>query len=113
MLQQEKADDYVIATGEMHSVREFIELAFHYVGISVEWQGEGVNEKGIDANTKKVLIEIDPKYFRPTEVEQLLGNPKKAERQLNWKPKTTFEELVKLMTEADCKLFGVSNHFNG
>jgi len=102
MLQQDHPDDFVIATGEQHSVREFCQLAFHYAGIELEWQGEGVNEKGIDRATGKVLVEVDPKYFRPSEVETLLGDPSKAKRELGWNPrKTSFEDLVKIMVEHD------------
>ena len=104
ILQQEKPDDYVIATGECHTVREFCTLAFRYVGIELRWEGEGVNEKGIDVKTSKVLVEVDPKYFRPAEVDQLLGDPTKAQTQLGWNPqKTSFEELVKIMVDHDMK----------
>ncbi|MBQ8467943.1 MAG: GDP-mannose 4,6-dehydratase [Prevotella sp.] len=102
ILQQPQPDDFVIATGEYHSVRDFCTLAFHHVGIELEWQGEGVNEKGIDRATGRILVEVDPKYFRPAEVEQLLGDPTKARQQLGWNPrKTSFEELVRLMVEHD------------
>ncbi len=102
MLQQERPDDFVIATGEYHTVREFCTLAFHYAGIELAWQGEGVDEKGIDKTTGKVLVEVDSRFFRPTEVEQLLGDPTKAKTQLGWNPrKTTFEELVCIMVEHD------------
>lgn len=101
MLQQDKPEDFVIATGETRSVREFVELAFKQVGTDIKWQGEGVDEKGIDSATGNVLIEIDPRYFRPTEVDILLGDPSKAKRQLGWVPKTTFPELVKMMVESD------------
>ena len=102
ILQQPEPDDFVIATGEYHSVREFCTLAFHHAGIELEWQGEGINEKGIDRATGKVLVEVDPKYFRPAEVDQLLGNPTKAKEKLGWNPhKTSFEELVRIMTEYD------------
>ncbi|QMS85996.1 GDP-mannose 4,6-dehydratase [Candidatus Xianfuyuplasma coldseepsis] len=102
ILQQEEPDDYVIATGEMHTVREFCTLAFKYVGISLNWEGEGVDEKGIDDKTNRVLVEVDPQYFRPTEVEQLLGDPTKARETLGWNPtSTSFSELVKLMVKAD------------
>ena len=102
MLQQPEAGDYVVATGEQHSVREFCTLAFKYAGIDIEWQGEGVDEKGIERGTGRVLIEVDPKYFRPTEVEQLLGDPTKAKTELGWNPrKTSFEQLVKLMVDYD------------
>lgn len=103
MLQQDKPDDFVIATGETHSVREFIEHAFAYVGIKIMWEGKGIDEVGIDKATGDILIEIDPRYFRPTEVDLLLGDPSKATKQLGWKPKTTFKELVHLMMEADLK----------
>lgn len=101
MLQQDKPDDYVVATGEMHTVREFIEKSFECVGRKIEWQGKGVDEVGIDSTTGKVVMRIDKRYFRPTEVEQLLGAPSKAKRQLGWEPQVKFEELVKIMTEAD------------
>jgi GDPmannose 4,6-dehydratase len=104
ILQQPKPDDFVIATGEYHTVREFATLAFHHVGIELEWQGEGVDEKGIDKATGRVLVEVDPKYFRPAEVEQLLGDPSKAKKILGWNPrKTSFEELVKIMIDHDMK----------
>ncbi len=104
ILQQSAPDDYVIATGEYHTVREFASLAFHHVGIELEWQGEGVDEQGIDKASGRVLVEVDPKYFRPAEVEQLLGDPTKAKQQLGWNPrKTSFEELVKIMIEHDMK----------
>lgn len=104
MLQQEKPDDYVVATGEMHTVREFIEKAFGHVGRTIEWRGKGVNEEGIDTTTGKAVVKIDPRYFRPAEVEQLLGNPGKAKRQLGWTPEVTFEKLVKIMTDGDLRL---------
>ncbi len=109
ILQQDAPDDFVIATGEMHTVREFCTLAFQNVGITLRWDGNGVNEKGIDANTGKTLVEVDPKYFRPAEVDQLLGDPAKAKKQLGWNPcKTSFEELVKIMTKHDMEY--VKNH---
>ena len=104
MLQQDKPDDYVIATGEMHTVREFIEKSFGLLDMPIVWEGKGVDEVGKDVNTGKVLIKIDPKYYRPTEVEQLLGNPAKAKKNFGWEPKVKFDELVKIMTEADYKL---------
>ena len=104
ILQADNADDFVIATGEMHTVREFVDLAFKEVGIELEWDGEGINEKGIDKNTGKVLVEVDEKFFRPAEVDQLLGNPQKAKDLLGWNPtKTDFKTLVKKMVEADLK----------
>ncbi len=101
MLQQEEPDDYVIATGETHSVREFCELAFSFAGIVLEWTGEGIYEKGIDSVTGKELISVDSRYFRPTEVNMLLGDPSKAKRKLGWTPKTTFADLVKMMVDAE------------
>lgn len=104
MLQHSTPEDFVIATGEAHSVREFCALAFKYAGIELKWEGEGVNEKGIDAKTGKILVEVDEKYFRPAEVEQLLGDASKAQRLLGWNPrKTSFENLVKIMVESDLK----------
>jgi len=114
ILQQEKPDDFVIATGQYHSVREFCTLAFKEVGIELKWEGEGVNEKGICVRTLdsrllqlfegQVLVEVDPKYFRPAEVDQLLGDPTKAKNELGWNPqKTSFEELVRIMVSHDMK----------
>jgi len=103
MLQQEEPEDFVLATGETHSVREFMELAFAERGVAIEWQGAGVDEKGIDAKTGRELIEIDPRYFRPTEVELLLGDPSKAHEKLGWKHTTAFPQLVKEMVESDLK----------
>ncbi len=104
MLQQDKPDDFVIATGESHSVREFLQLAFRNVGIEIEWVGKGVNEKGIKKGTDEIIIEIDPRYFRPTEVDFLLGDPTKAKQKLGWTPKVKFEELVKIMSDYDLRL---------
>ena len=102
ILQQPEPDDFVIATGEMHTVREFCTLAFHEAGIELEWKGEGMDEKGIDQSTGRVLVEVDPRYFRPAEVDQLLGDPSKAKRVLGWNPRqTTFAQLVKLMVDHD------------
>ena len=104
ILQNDKPEDFVIATGEMHTVREFCTLAFHYLNIELEWQGSGVDEKGIDKATGRVLVEVDPKYFRPCEVEQLLGDPTKAKETLGWNPtKTPFPELVRIMVEHDMR----------
>ena len=104
MLQHDTPEDFVIATGQYHSVREFCTLAFREVGIDLAWEGTGVDERGIDLRTGKVLVEVDPKYFRPTEVDQLLGDPTKARTLLGWNPrKTSFEELVKLMVRHDMK----------
>lgn len=101
MLQQDKPQDYVIATGETHSVREFVELSFKEINIDIEWQGAGVEEKGIDSNTGKVLVEVDERFFRPAEVEVLLGNPSKAEKELGWKRQVSFKELVSGMVKYD------------
>lgn len=103
MLQQEKPDDYVIATGEMHTVREFVEEAFRIIGIGIEWQGAGLKEKGIEKKTGKTLVEVDKKYFRPAEVDILVGDASKAKKVLGWQPKILFKELVKEMVEADIK----------
>jgi GDPmannose 4,6-dehydratase len=103
MLQQEQADDYVIATGETHTVREFCELAFARAGMPIEWRGEGIDERAVDSSGR-TLVEVDPRYFRPTEVDLLLGDPRKAERDLGWKPRTTFRQLVDLMVDADVAL---------
>lgn len=104
MLQQEKPDDFVIATGTQHSVREFAKLAFSFVGINLEFIGEGAEEKGIDSKSGKTVIEVSPVFYRPTDVVNLLGDPRKANKQLGWNPvKTSFEELVRLMVEHDMK----------
>ena len=105
MLQQDEPDDFVIATGEQHSVREFTQLAFHYNGIELEWQGTGLEEKGIDKATGKVLVEVSPDFFRPTDVVNLWGDPTKARTVLGWNPrKTSYEQLAKIMAEHDRKL---------
>jgi len=101
MLQQDEPQDYVIATGETHTVREFVELSFKEIDIDIEWQDVGVNEKGIDVSTGKILVEVDEKYFRPAEVELLLGDPTKAEKELGWKRKVSFQELVAEMVRYD------------
>lgn len=102
MLQHDTPEDFVIATGEQHSVREFTERAFHEVGIDLRWEGEGVEERGIDIATGRILVKVDPKYFRPAEVETLLGDPTKAKELLGWNPsKTSFEELVRIMVRHD------------
>lgn len=108
ILQNKVPEDFVIATGEQHSVREFCTLAFHYVGVELEWRGEGVNEKGIDKATGKVLVEVSPDFYRPTDVVNLWGDPTKAKTELGWNPtKTSFKELVKLMVEHDMKKVAV------
>ena len=105
ILQQETSDDYVIATGVQHTVREFTTLAFHYAGIELEWKGEGMDEKGYDKKTGKMLVCVNPKWFRPTDVVNLWGNPTKAKTKLGWNPqKTSYEDLCRIMTESDMKL---------
>lgn len=104
ILQNSKAEDYVIATGVQHSVREFATLAFHYAGIELEWQGEGVKERGLDSKSGRVVVEVSPEFYRPTDVVNLLGDPSRARQELGWNPhKTRFEDLVKLMTLYDMK----------
>lgn len=105
MLQTEQPDDFVLATGETHSVKEFVQKSFAETGIEIRWEGSGVNEKGIDTSTNKIVVQVDPKYFRPTEVEILLGNPAKAKKELGWKNTYTFDQLIKEMVQADIKLF--------
>jgi GDPmannose 4,6-dehydratase len=105
MVQQSVPDDYVLATGESHSVREFVERAFAHVGKRVTWRGAGVEEQGIEAGTGRVLVEIDPHYFRPTEVDQLVGDPSKARERLGWRHKVSFDQLVAEMVEADLAAF--------
>jgi GDPmannose 4,6-dehydratase len=104
MLQQDQPDDYVLATGETHTVRSFVEKAFAHVGIAIDWQGEGVEEKGIDKKTGAVLVAIDPRYFRPTEVELLIGNPAKAKAKLGWSHETGLDALVAEMVAEDLKV---------
>jgi GDPmannose 4,6-dehydratase len=114
ILQQKEAQDFVIATGEMHSVREFCTLAFQEAGISVRWEGEGVTEKGVNTATNEIIVEVDPRYFRPTEVEQLLGDATKAKTLLGWNPtKTSFAELIKIMVQHDLKYVLTENKRNG
>ncbi|NTU43785.1 MAG: GDP-mannose 4,6-dehydratase [Nitrospirales bacterium] len=103
VLQQDEPDDYVIATGEQYSVREFVDIAAHEVGIKIRWQGEGVDEKGYNADNGQIVVEVDPRYFRPTEVETLLGDPTKARQKLGWSPKVSFRELVSEMVREDLK----------
>lgn len=105
MMQVETADDYVLATGETHPVREFVEKSFKHVGIEMRWEGEGVNEKGYNKANNEILVEVDEKYFRPTEVELLLGDPTKAKTELGWETTYSFDELVKEMVESDVALF--------
>ncbi|MEY3399100.1 MAG: GDP-mannose 4,6-dehydratase [Bacteroidota bacterium] len=105
MMQQDQADDFVLATGQTQTVRRFCELAFHHVNIALRWEGEGINEKGIDTGSGRVVVEVDPRYFRPTEVDLLIGDPSKAHEKLGWKHQSTFEQLVEEMVNADIKLF--------
>lgn len=104
MLQLEKPEDFVISTGETHSVKEFVEASFKYVGIDIEWRGSGVDQIGVEKGTDVVRIKVNPKYFRPTEVDVLLGDSSKAKEILGWKPKCNFDELVKDMMSADIEL---------
>lgn len=126
MLQQDRPEDYIIGTGESHTVREFLELAFNYVGIEIEWKGKGIHQKGIIKSLdcrhqyptfcKKegdVLIEVDPKYFRPTEVDFLLADARKAKEKLGWEPKIVFKELVKIMIDSDTELIGLKSKGEG
>ena len=106
ILQQDKPDDFVLATGETHTVREFVETAFEEVGIKIIWRGAGVEEKGYCAATGKLLVDVNPKYFRPAEVDLLLGDPSKAQKILGWQRKVSFRDLVKLMVQSDLKIYG-------
>jgi GDPmannose 4,6-dehydratase len=103
MLQQGETDDYVLATGESHSVKEFTEAAFKHAGFDLVWVGEGLNEKGVEANTRRELVAVHPRYFRPLEVESLLGDATKAREKLGWQSKTKFGELPQIMVDADIK----------
>jgi len=109
MLQRDEPEDFVIATGETHKVREFVEKAFLHVGINIKWEGEGLHEKGIDESNGKILVEVDQRYFRPTEVDILIGNPAKAKEKLGWVPTILFKDLVKEMVDADIKLVKEGN----
>jgi GDPmannose 4,6-dehydratase len=104
ILQQDIADDYVLATGEAHSVREFVEAAFGYIGREIAWEGAGTQERGMDRKTGEVLVKVDPRYFRPAEVDLLIGDSSKARDRLGWSPKTQFHELVRLMVAHDLEL---------
>jgi GDPmannose 4,6-dehydratase len=104
MLQQAKADDFVIATGEQHSVREFVQLAAGKLGMDVEWRGKGVDEQGVDTKSGKAVVRVDPRYFRPTEVDTLLGDPTKARTLLGWKPELSFDDLVSEMVTRDVEI---------
>jgi GDPmannose 4,6-dehydratase len=101
MLQQDAPDDYVVATGRQHSVRELIETAARHLEIPIRWEGEGVNEKGVNSNTGKVIVSVDPRYFRPTEVDSLLGDAAKARKKLGWEPEISFEDLISEIVDAD------------
>ncbi|PAQ07695.1 GDP-mannose 4,6-dehydratase [Mesorhizobium temperatum] len=108
ILQHHEPDDFVLATGETHSVRSFVEAAFRRVGKEIVWEGEGVDEVGRERRSNQALIRIDKRYFRPTEVDLLIGDAAKAATKLDWKPKTTFDELVSEMVEADCRAYGIA-----
>ncbi|MFC2108308.1 GDP-mannose 4,6-dehydratase [Candidatus Bipolaricaulota bacterium] len=103
MLQQDKPDDYVVATGETHPVREFVDLAFHAAGTTIAWKGRGLDEQGIDSKTGKVLVKVDPQFFRPAEIQQLVGNPAKAGKELGWEPEVSFGDLIEMMVEDDLR----------
>ena len=105
MLQQDTPDDYVLATNETHTVREFAELTFRELGVELRWQGAGIEEKGYDIKTGRLLVDVDPQFFRPAEVELLWGNPSKAEKELGWRRKVSFQELVQMMVRADVETF--------
>jgi GDPmannose 4,6-dehydratase len=109
MLQQELPDDFVIATNETHTIRELCEKAFKHIGIDLTWNGHGLEEKGVDRKSNKILVEVDPKYFRPAEVDLLIGDYTKAKEKLGWQPKIDFSSLVKIMMDYDLKAEG-SNH---
>lgn len=113
MLQQEIPDDYVVATGEMHSVREFIERSFARAGMPIDWKGHGIDETAVSRATGEVVVRIDPRYYRPAEVEQLLGNPAKAKERLGWEPTVKFAELVNIMTDGDLKLLDGAAYCKG
>ena len=113
MLQQDTPDDYVVATNEMHTVREFIEKSFGHVGIEIGWEGEGVDEVGKNKATDDIVVRMDKRYYRPCEVEQLLGSPAKAKAQLGWEPTVKFEELVKIMTDGDLKILDGAPYAKG
>ncbi|MFQ5939043.1 MAG: GDP-mannose 4,6-dehydratase [Alphaproteobacteria bacterium] len=113
ILQQPEPDDYVLATGESHSVREFVELAFAHVGRPIEWRGKGTDERGLDARDGEVLVEVDPRYFRPTEADWLEGDPAKARQRLGWRHKTSFPDLVREMVEADLETVKREHEFYG
>ena len=106
IMQQDKPGDYVLATNETHTVREFVECAFREAGVEIEWQGEGVDEKGYDKKTGRLLVDVNPRYFRPAEVELLWGNPTKAEKELGWKRRVDFKALVSMMVREDMKIYG-------
>jgi len=103
MVQQEKADDYVLATGDTHSIKEFVEEAFRYIDADIVWNGEGTDTKGTDRKTGKIMVEVSPEFYRPAEVDLLIGNPEKAEKKLGWEPKVRFSELVQMMVEWDLR----------
>jgi GDPmannose 4,6-dehydratase len=105
ILQHDVPDDFVLASGKMHSVRDFVDLSFQKIGVEIEWEGKGHKEKGFNKKTGRCIVEVDPRYFRPTEVDQLLGNPSKAKKLLNWETKISFEDLVSEMVESDLKYF--------
>lgn len=112
IMQQKKLEDFIIATGEAHTVRQFAERAFQEAGVKIKWQGKGVKERGIDLSTGKILVEVSPEYFRPADAEYLLGDATRARKQFGWKPRVTFEELIKIMVKADLDLVKNSPEIN-
>ena len=108
MLQQPEPDDYVLATGQSHSVRSFVEKAFLEVGVNLEWRGRGVEEKGVDSSDGRILVEVDPRYFRPTEVDLLIGDPTKARKKLGWRHETRLDDLVAEMVREDLRLIAAA-----
>jgi len=107
MLQQDKPEDFVLATGKTYTIREFVEKAAQHVGIEIEWSGEGITEKGLDKRTGKIIVEVDPKYFRPTEVDLLIGDATKAKEKLGWEATVGIDELVKVMMEHEKRNYGI------
>ena len=105
MLQQDEPDDYILSSGNNHSVREFVDAAFDCINVSIEWEGEGEDEKGFSSKTREVLVCVDPVFYRPAEVDSLIGDYTKANSRLDWKPEVNFTELVKMMVEADIQIW--------
>tara|TARA_B100000614_G_C14422217_1_gene442427 strand:- start:399 stop:854 length:456 start_codon:yes stop_codon:yes gene_type:complete len=104
MLQQDKPDDFIIATGQQYSVRDFVNFAYEYLGKKIRWEGKGLDEKGYDSETNQLIVSVDPRYFRPSEVDTLLGDPSKAKEKLGWEPKITLKQMVDEMMENDINI---------